>query len=74
MVSLLTTLSKVYTSHYFPDICSSRLVSRPLHSPPILRGGIVGYFDEATKDGYCGVGMIIILENSLSCKLCMDAG
>ena len=32
------------------------------------------FFDGATKDGFCGVGMVIRMENSLSYKLRMDAG
>ena len=34
----------------------------------------MGYFDGASKDGFCGVGMFLLLGNSSSFKLHMDVG
>ena len=42
------------------------------YAPPILARNI-GYFDGKAKDGFCGVGMFLLLDSTTSFKLRMDA-
>ena len=42
--------------------------------PPVLNDIMVGFFDEAEKDGSCGAGMVLKLEMNHSFLIHMDVG
>ena len=69
-----STFSKVCFSPSFPVQCNRGRICRSVKPCPIIQAGNMGYFDEAAKDGMCGAGMLLCLENSSTFKLRMDAG
>lgn len=62
-VSITSPLSKGCSSPFFPNLVSSKQVGKPVHPPPVIWDGSVGYFDGVAEDGYCGAGMVIRMGN-----------
>ena len=67
-------LYKVCSYSVYPTAFVKNTVHRNISLPPVINDSLVGFFDGAKKDRYCGAYMVVRMNLNHAFWLRMDAG